>query len=451
MKDTETDFRPAAARHAGQFTAVRDSRNRKVQGLQARNGRFYGVLWTVKDDGRKGTRRFPLLDANREPCRTLTAAKESFEILKHERREGNLPSNGRKPGMEKAVHEYLHSETHTGKAENTREKEARSLELWWRFLGATTRVDTLTTQMIAGFKSRRLAGGRIGGKVLDPAHWRTVENDLVALRNFLEFAKEEQGWITKRPDFPKWRKGSRPPKQKRSLIPLDKFNRLIEVCRDRHPHSVDAGADVPSIRNGDQLADFLLLLAYCGAREQEGLTLRWDHVDFVNRRLHIGAGEDFAAADVVLGEGGDTKTGRGRVVQFIPQLEAHLKDMASRRAPDSKWLFPSPRRGKKDLRVTTLRSALATAKNRAGVARFGFHDCRHLFASYAVMSKVPIMTVAVWLGHRDNGKLVMETYGHLIDDHLKQEADRVQIGLTEVSRIIHMEQKSEKTVTPVTA
>lgn len=430
MKGTETDFQSDAALHGGQFIAVRDSRNRKVPGLQARNGRFYGVLWTLKDDGRKGSRRFPLLDCNREPCRTLTAAKEAFEILKNDRRGGNLPAEGRKPGMEKAVQEYLHSETHTRKAENTQEKEARSLELWWRFLGATTRVDTLTTQLISGLKSHRLAGGKIGGRVLKPAHWRTVENDLVALRNFLEFAKDEKGWITKKPDFPKWRKGSRPPKQKRPLIPLDKFTRMIEVCRERHPHSSDAGTDVLSIRNGDQLADFLLLLAYCGAREQEGLKLRWHHVDFVNRRLYIGAGQDFVASDVVLGEGGDTKTGRGRVVQFTAQLEAHLKDMASRRAPDSKWLFPSPRRGKMDLRVTTLRSALGSAKKRAGVALFGFHDCRHLFASYAIMSGVPIMTVAVWLGHRDNGKLVMETYGHLIDEHLVKEADKVQIGLT---------------------
>jgi integrase len=305
--------------------------------------------------------------------------------------------------------------------------------------------------MIAGFKSRRLAGGRIGGRVMKPAHWRTVENDLVALRNFLDFAKVDKGWITKKPEFPEWRKGSRPPKEKRPLIPLDKFTRLIEVCRDRHPHASDAGADVLNIKNGDQLADFLLLLAYCGAREQEALKLRWGHVDFVNRRLYIGAGEDFVASDVVLGEGGDTKTGRGRVVQFIPQLEAHLKDMASRRAPDSKWLFPSPRRGKKDLRVTTLRSALGTAKKRAGVARFGFHDCRHLFASHAIMSGRPIMVVAGWLGHRDNGKLVMDTYGHLLDEFMQEQAAQVQIGLTVIPLSSARGQKSEKTVTPVTA
>jgi integrase len=451
VNDTETDFRPVAARHAGQFTAVRDSRNRKVPGLQVRNGRFYGVLWTRKDDGRMGTRRFPLLDANREPCRTLTAAKEAFEIKKHERREGNLPADGRKPGMEKAVQEYLTSTTHTGKAANTQAKESRSLELWWRFLGETTRVDTISKQMISGFKNRRLSGGKIGGKDLKPAHWRTVENDLIALRNFLTYADEEGGWIKKKPEFPAWRQGSRPPKEQRPLIPLDKFYRLIEVCRERHPHSKDAGADVLNIKNGDQLADFLLLLAYCGAREQEGLKLRWNHVDFVNRRLYIGAGEDFVAGAVVLGEGGDTKTGRGRVVHFIPQLEAHLKDMASRRAPDSKWLFPSPRRGKKDVRVMTLRSALDTAKSRAKVARFGFHDCRHLFASYAIMSGRPIMTVAKWLGHRDKGKLVMDTYGHLLDDFLQKEADQVQIGLTVVPFSSATEQKSEKTVTAVTA
>ena len=37
-----------------------------------------------------------------------------------------------------------------------------------------------------------------------------------------------------------------------------------------------------------------------------------------------------------------------RVVDFNPNLEALLKDMQMRRAPDIDWIFPSPQRGERD-------------------------------------------------------------------------------------------------------
>ena len=433
MKGTETPVASVASKnHDGQFTPARDYRNRRVKGLQVRNGRFYALLWTLKEDGRKGSRRFPLFDESKEPCRSLVNAQKALEILRTDRREGNLPSGGRKPGLTAAVQEYLHSTDHTSKAENTRDKEVRSLDLWTRHLGWETRIDAITQQMISGFKSRRLTGGKIGGKELKPSHPRTVHNDFVAFRNFLRYAKAEKGWIKTIPEFPEWKRKEIPKPKRRALIEPEKFKALIECCRAKHEGAL--GEDVPTIRNGEQLADFLLLLAYTGAREQEGLKLRWSHVDFENRCLHIGAGEDFVSGSVVLGTGGDTKTGNGREIEFNPQLEAHLKDMVSRRAPDSEWLFPSPRRGKKDLRVTTLRGALASGLKQTKIAKLGFHDMRHLFCSYCIMGGTPILDVAKWLGHRDGGRLIGTTYGHLLKDHLHEEAAKVQIGLSVVPR-----------------
>lgn len=415
---------------AARFRAVRDYRNRKVKGLQERNGRFYAQLWVLQESGKKTARRFPLFDENRAPCRSLTDAQEAFEKLKQDRRTGALPSSGRKPGLKAAVLEYLESVGHQSKAQNTREKEVRSLDLWVRFLGWETRLDSISTQMISSFKTKRLAGGTIGGRHRKAAHPRTVEHDLVALRNFLQFAVDEKKWITKKPDFPKWGRKAIPKPRKRALIEPEKFLQLIQCCRARHEGVL--GDQVLTIRNGEQLADFLLLLAYTGAREQEGLKLRWSHVDFTRRCLHIGAGEDFVSGTVVLGIAGDTKTGRGRQVQFNPQLEAHLVDMKSRRAPDSEWLFPSPRRGKKDLRVTTLRSSLESALKAAGIDRLGFHDMRHLFISSCLMGGTDVGTVASWVGHVDGGKLIMQTYSHLLDDHLHEAAAKVQVGFSVV-------------------
>ena len=60
---------------------------------------------------------------------------------------------------------------------------------------------------------------------------------------------------------------------------------------------------------------------------------------------------------------------------------------------------------------------LALARTRAKLPRIAFHDLRHYFISYAVMSGIDYMTIAKWVGHRDGGILIGKVYGHLADDH----------------------------------
>ena len=55
------------------------------------------------------------------------------------------------------------------------------------------------------------------------------------------------------------------------------------------------------------------------------------------------------------------------------------------RAPYSQWLFPSPQRGNQDDRAKTFRESLLLTHKAAGLAAFGFHDCRHHFISYAIL------------------------------------------------------------------
>ena len=102
--------------------------------------------------------------------------------------------------------------------------------------------------------------------------------------------------------------------------------------------------------------------------------------------------------------------------------------MFSRRAPDSKYLFPSPQRGKKDIPARSLRESLKKVRLHAGVPEMGFHDLRHLFASYCIMNGIDFMTTAGWLGHKDGGILVAKVYGHLLDKHQKKMATKLKFG-----------------------
>src|SRR5207302_9738039 len=128
------------------------------------------------------------------------------------------------------------------------------------------------------------------------------------------------------------------------------------------------------------------------------------------------------------------------------------------------WLFPSPQRGDKDISTKTFMESLRLTRNAAGcvcqrcqrltvgaeakrcahckskrverrekvlsdkLQKFGFHDLRHHFISYAVMSGVDFMTIARWVGHKDGGILIGKVYGHLANEHAQAQAARLNFG-----------------------
>jgi integrase len=175
----------------------------------------------------------------------------------------------------------------------------------------------------------------------------------------------------------------------------------------------------PLQRTGLQFCDYIRLLAYCGAREQEALRLRWPDVDFQWRAT-------------------DHRQRRRHQEQNRPQggLQPHTQGALARDAqapcaPDSEWLFPSHRSGAiKDIHAQTFRESLKlvrahAAKKDPHLASKAFHDLRHCFASYCVMAGIDFKTVSEWLGHRDGGVLVCQVYAHLTDDHKKEQAKRL--------------------------
>jgi integrase len=175
------------------------------------------------------------------------------------------------------------------------------------------------------------------------------------------------------------------------------------------------------------MADYVRLMAYCGARRNEALGLQWDDVDFDNGQLNL-------RRQITRHGIEDLKNRESRVVDFNPKLRALLADMLKRRAPDSIWLFPSPQRGENDIPAKTFRESIAMARNAAGLPVFGCHDCRHHFISMCVMAGIDFMTIAAWVGHKDGGVLIGKVYGHLANEHRKAMADRLTFEPTIVEK-----------------
>jgi integrase len=395
-----------------------DSRNRRVRGLCTRNGRYYAQLWVDLGNGKKSARRFPLQDEQEQPIRSLSAAKEALVSLLESRNKNALPHRGQRPTFANFAVHYLQMASTRQKRERTQEKEAGALEMWSAHLGHI-RVDRITTPMIKDFFEKRLNGCQLRGKRYEPAAPRTVALDLIALRNVLNAAIESDH-MRELPRFPRVKV---PPPPRRPLITPEEFENLLMCCFAKKADGE------PLTKNGQQLHDFLRLLAFTGAREQETLKLCWSHVDFPRRRMFIGVDENFTAKAMTIGSGGISKNRGSRIVDFNPQLEALLREMESRRAPDSAWLFPSPQRGEKDIHAKTFRESLKLVRVEAGLLDVGFHALRHLFCSFSVMAGIDFMTIAAWLGHKDGGILIGKVYGHLLDEHRQKMAAKLTIGV----------------------
>jgi integrase len=377
--DTVRERKQNIASERLRLTSAKDARNRKIRGLWKRGARYYAQ---VRVPGEKSARKIPLAAEN------LTDAKEEMAKRRAEARGGELPKGGVKPSLASYVREYLdfHTSHGNGRKQSTVKREQTALTQWVTALG-NVRIDKLTKAMIATFVKDRIRGG---------ASPRTANLDVIALRSVLKAAIDD-GLINSLPTL-----GIRPLKavaRKRPALSQADFEKLCAAARG-------------CSKNGDQLLDYLRFLAFSGSRCSEALRIKWEDVDLGGRLLCIGAD-------------GSSKNSKARYVDFNPDLERHLCDMATRRPPDSQWLFPSPQRGKKDRPAKSLWESFKLARKNADLEWAGFHDLRHLFASRAVMSGIDFQTIAEWLGHQDRGVLLCKVYSHLVGSHKRDMAARL--------------------------
>ncbi len=404
------------------YRKVFDSRARRVRGLWKRNERFFANL-TISDDlGRRTTRMVPLT------AKTLDEAKADYARLQTERADDRLRPLGLTPAFADYVKIHTQRLAVSGKRASSVEKEISYLKQWTEKLGQL-RLNKIRPHHLSNILTA-LAG--------DDYAPRSVNLYLIAIRGVFKAALRD-GHV--KPPLPfeglTWQ---RVDQKSRPLYTAEEVDQLCEVS-------------LAASKNGRQFADYLRFLQYSGARRSEALRIRWQDVHFERGHVTIGAE-------------GDAKNRQARYVDFNPKLETHLKAMSTRRQPDSQFLFPSPQRGDQDASTKTFMESLRLARGAAGsvcqncqrfalganatccghckseqveqrknllspkLQKFCFHDLRHHFISYAVMSGIDFMTIARWVGHRDGGILIGKVYGHLADEHRKTQAARMNFGST---------------------
>jgi integrase len=376
----------SVSRSPYKFKKVYDGRKQPIRGLWERNGKFLARIAVEDDDGMKRTRWVPLEDAE-----TVPQAQAKLAALHTDRSRNALPVMKQTPKLADYAYKRYFPYFETAKDAKrpaTIAKEKSALKQWVEHCGGV-RLDKLRKVHVTGFMAKRQAADISG---------RTVNLDVIALRNVLNMAIDD-GWIRTLPT--------------ENLRPLKWTPKTRGLVTEADIEKLCKAAKVS--KNCKQFGDYVRLMAYCGSRRNETLRLRWPDVDWQNKQL-------------IIGSDGQAKNREARHVDFNSKLERHLKAMHKRRAPDSEWLFPSPQRGDKDASSKTFMESLRLARAKARMARFGFHDCRHFFISYCVMSGIDYMTIARWVGHKDGGVLIGKVYGHLSNEHARKQAEKLNFA-----------------------
>ncbi len=143
------------------------------------------------------------------------------------------------------------------------------------------------------------------------------------------------------------------------------------------------------------------LLILTGARRDEILSLRWEHVDFERGCLRLP----------------DSKTGAKTIPLGAPALEL-LADLP--RLNDNPYVLPGARPGR---HYVGLGKAWRRLRAKAELPDVRLHDLRHSYASVGAGQNESLHVIGALLGHRDTAST--QRYAHLSDDPMRAAADRI--------------------------
>jgi len=167
------------------------------------------------------------------------------------------------------------------------------------------------------------------------------------------------------------RKYREPPGRMRYLSP-EEVGRLLTVCSDK-------------------LLPIVIVALHTGMRRGEVLGLRWEDIDLQQRTIRVA----------------DSKNGEARTVPMTDAVRDVLRAHEITRSGDCPWVFPSSEGGRRD----NVNTAWRTARKRAGLKDFRFHDLRHTAASYLAMAGVDLRAIQEILGHKTPA--LTQRYSHL--------------------------------------
>lgn len=262
---------------------------------------------------------------------------------------------------------------------------------WWEGHLGTLKLSALRRAHLLECLGKLELGESPSGRPLSPA---TRKRYIATIQHVFSMALRWE-WVEVNPAA----RLARPGKDRESpgrvrFLSDDERDRLLKACgRQRN-------------RLLAPLVHFALLT---GCRQGELLGLRWSDIDWHRRQLAL-IGDDGARK---------TKNRHGRSVALTDTALGILRDLKRVRSVASDLVFAN---GRGVARFP--REAFERAVREAEIEDFRFHDLRHTFASYLLMSGATLPELADALGHRTLA--MVKRYAHLSRSHAASVVDRME-------------------------
>lgn len=210
----------------------------------------------------------------------------------------------------------------------------------------------------------------------------TINRALETVRHVLNVARDDWGWISRVPKI-----------------------RMLKEPKRRVRFLTEEEADRLMLALPEHMVPVVQFALATGCRMTEILRLEWRRVDLDRRVSWL--------------EAGTTKNGEGR---GVPLNRDAILALRSVQGQHQRWCFTY-----REKRMEAIGSSWKRSLKRAGIERFRFHDLRHTWASWHVMSGTNLQEL-MELGGWKSYEMVLR-YAHLAPEHLSDAAARIERGL----------------------
>ena len=167
---------------------------------------------------------------------------------------------------------------------------------------------------------------------------------------------------------------------------FEQFRTIVDSIRSQEFNGHDA----------NESADFVEFLGLAGLGQAEASALTWDDIDWQREQIVTFR----------------RKTKSGFAIPLYPQLRPLLERRYAQRSPTQNRVF----------RIQSAKRAIAAACKRLKLLAFSHRSFRRMFITRAIEKGVDVKVIAEWQGHRDGGKLILDTYSHVNRAHSQRMA-----------------------------
>jgi integrase len=162
---------------------------------------------------------------------------------------------------------------------------------------------------------------------------------------------------------------------------FEQFEAIVESIRSQRFN----GHDV------NESADFVEFLGLAGLGQAEASMFTWDDIDWQREQITTFR----------------HKTKSGFAIPLYPQLRPLLERRHSQRQPGIDRVFA----------INNAKKAIAAACKRLKLPAYSHRSFRRMFITRAIERGVDVKVIAEWQGHKDGGKLILDTYSHVNRAH----------------------------------